>query len=363
MRVDSNNSAVGRSSLSRNDAVGDKARPHPSPLPQEREPSSAALRNATQRWFLSSAGNATPSAHAPASARQFVPIWGEGRGEGELCLATASFRLRGSVRRAAKLGRAAACLALLSASGWLAPVAQAADAPLPGAQSNAVSSVATGAAPSNALLRLQTVKVAEKRAGSTNAAGEPVNVSKTGPTNSMDVLDDRHKLAVGDRLSFRIVEDEEEPKQIYVTASGDLEIPYLGRYPALGKTCKELSWDLKAELERRYYYHATVVIAVDEWAKNQGKIYISGPVHAPGMQEIPSDEVLTLSKAILRAGGFSDYADRHKVEVRRKAATPGGRDQVFTVDVAQILEKGKSDSDLPLEAGDLVYVPERLLRF
>jgi uncharacterized protein (TIGR03790 family) len=80
--------------LSRNDAVGYKARPHPSPLPQEREAITASLRNATKRWFLPSAGNATPSPHAPASARQFVPIWGEGRGEGEPCLATALFRLR-----------------------------------------------------------------------------------------------------------------------------------------------------------------------------------------------------------------------------------------------------------------------------
>jgi polysaccharide export outer membrane protein len=209
----------------------------------------------------------------------------------------------------------------------------------------------------------QTVKATGKSDGSTNASSEAANAARTGATNSMDALDDRHKLTIGDRLSFRIVEDDDDPKQIFVTASGDLELPYIGRYPALGRTCKELAWDLKSELEKRYYYHATVIIAVDEWAKNQGKIYISGPVRSPGMQEIPSDEVLTLSKAIMRAGGFADYADRHKVEVRRKSATPGGKDQVYTVDVAQILEKGKSDSDLPLEAGDLVYVPERVLRF
>ncbi len=179
----------------------------------------------------------------------------------------------------------------------------------------------------------------------------------------MDALDDRHKLSVGDRLSFRIVEDDEDPRQISVTDSGDVEVPYLGRYPALGKTCKELAWKLKAELEKKYYYHATVILAGDEWARSQGKIYIVGPVRAPGPQDIPSDEVLTVSKAIMRAGGFGDYADRHKVEVRRKSATPGDKDHVYTVDVAQILDKGRNDADLPLEAGDLIYVPERLLRF
>lgn len=189
------------------------------------------------------------------------------------------------------------------------------------------------------------------------------NVSSNGFINSMDTLDDRHKLNIGDRVSFRIVEDEDDPKEIAVTVSGDMEIPYLGRYPVVGQTCKDVAWKLKAEFEKKYYYHATVILAVNEWARSQGKVYIVGPVHLPGPQEIPSDEVFTLSKAILRAGGFGDYAERHKVEVRRKSATPGGKDQVFTVDVTQILEKGKTDADLPLEGGDVIYVPERLVRF
>jgi polysaccharide biosynthesis/export protein len=226
-------------------------------------------------------------------------------------------------------------LALLAFSFWLPPSAHAGDPP----------PVLTNAAPSNAV------------------------VGETDSTNRMNALDDRHKLAIGDRLSFRIVEDEDDPKEIPVTVSGDLEVPYIGRYPAVGLTCRELAWKLKAELEKKYYYHATVIIAVNDWARSQGKIYITGPVHVPGPQDIPSDEVLTLSKAILRAGGFGDYANRHKVEVRRKSATPGGKDQVFTVDVAEILDKRGTDSkrrtesDLPLEPGDLIYVPERLVRF
>jgi len=189
------------------------------------------------------------------------------------------------------------------------------------------------------------------------------NGAKPGPTNSMDALDDKHKLAIGDRLSFRIVEDEEDPKPLFVTDSGDLEVPYIGRFPAVGKSCKELASALKAELEKEYYYLATVVVAVDIMTKSRGKVYLVGPVRAPGPQEIPSDEILTLSKAILRAGGFGDYADKHKVRVTRKTGATGGRDQTFTVNVSEILEKGKTESDLPLEPGDLIYIPERLIRF
>jgi polysaccharide export outer membrane protein len=189
------------------------------------------------------------------------------------------------------------------------------------------------------------------------------NVSPTASTNSMDALDDQHKLAIGDRLSFRIIEDEEDPKPLLVTDSGDLEVPYLGRFPTVGRTCRQLARQLKAELEKEYYYQATVIIAVDVMTKSRGKVYLVGPVRMAGPQEIPSDEVLTLSKAILRAGGFGDYADKHKVRVTRKGGAAGGQDQVFTVDVAEILEKGKTESDFPLGPGDLIYVPERLIRF
>jgi polysaccharide export outer membrane protein len=182
------------------------------------------------------------------------------------------------------------------------------------------------------------------------------------PAASSYVLDDKHKLAIGDRLSFRILEDLDDPKSLTVTDSGELEVPYVGRVPAESKTCSELGKEIKAALEKDYYIHATVIIALDAKAKSLGKVYIVGPVHTPGPQEIPTDEVLTLSKAILRAGGFAEYADKRNVRVTRKSRT-GDKDTVFTVNVGEVLEKGKMESDLPLEAGDLIFVPEKLVRF
>lgn len=182
-------------------------------------------------------------------------------------------------------------------------------------------------------------------------------------TNGMESLDDKHKLAIGDRLSFRIEEDLEDPKPLVVTDSGDLEVPYLGRFPAEGKTCKQIAGELKAALEKDYYYRATVIIAVDLMTKSRGKVYIVGPVHVPGPQDIPSDEVLTLSKAILRAGGFNDFADRHNVKLTRKTALSAKGKQTFTVDVAQIFDKGRTELDMVVEPGDLILVSERLVRF
>jgi protein involved in polysaccharide export with SLBB domain len=181
--------------------------------------------------------------------------------------------------------------------------------------------------------------------------------------NDMDALDDKYKLAIGDRLSFRVVEDEEDPRSLIVTDSGDLETPYIGRFPAVGKTCKELARDLKVQFEKEYYYQATVIVAVDLKARSLGRVYLVGQVRAAGPEEIPSDEVFTLSKAVLRAGGFTDFADQRHVRVTRKGDKATDQKQTFVVDVSRIFDKGKIEDDLRLESGDLISVPERMIRF
>ena len=72
--------------------------------------------------------------------------------------------------------------------------------------------------------------------------------------------------------------------------------------PRRGQTCGQLALEIKAALEKDYYYHATVILAVDAMAKSHGRVDLVGAVRLPGPVELPGDEVVTLSKAILRAG-------------------------------------------------------------
>jgi polysaccharide export outer membrane protein len=183
-----------------------------------------------------------------------------------------------------------------------------------------------------------------------------------GETNRMNDLDNVYKLAVGDHLSFQIIEDEDDSKEFLITDSGEVDVPYLGHYPVLGKTCKQLALELKAKLEKKYYYQATVIISVNAMLTH-GVVYLVGPVRSPGPLELPRTETLTLSRAILRAGGFTDLADQKHVRVTREGTNGVSAQQLFVVNVYDILDQGETDKDLVLKPGDLVYIPERLLRF
>ena len=176
-------------------------------------------------------------------------------------------------------------------------------------------------------------------------------------TNSMTVLDDKKRLGSNDYVSFRVVEDRDEDSQhLRVNDNGELEVPYIGLVPAQGRTCRELAYAIKASLEKEYYYHATVILAIERVSeKSRGRIYVYGSVKGQGPQEIPADESYTVSKAIIRAGGFGDFANKRKVKVTRK----NGKD--FTIDLKRVIEEGRTDEDMVLQPDDQIYVPQRLI--
>ena len=185
----------------------------------------------------------------------------------------------------------------------------------------------------------------------------PPTTSTVMRTNSMEVLDDKKRLGPNDFVSFRVVEDRDNDSQrLRVNDSGELEVPYIGLVPAQGKTCKELAFNIKSALEKEYYYHATVILAVDRVSdKSRGRIYVYGSVKSQGPQEVPPDENYTVSKAVIRAGGFGDFANKRRVKVTRK----NGKD--FTVDLKRVIEEGHTEEDVVLQPDDQIYVPQRLI--
>src|SRR5438105_14630066 len=113
---------------------------------------------------------------------------------------------------------------------------------------------------------------------------------------------------------------------------------------------------MKSSLEKKYFSPATVTLAVDRVSeKSRGLNYVYCSVKAQGPHEIPADESYTVSKAIIKAGGFGDFANKRKVKLTRKTG------QEFTVDLKRVIEEGKTDEDVELQPDDQIYVPQRLI--
>ena len=180
----------------------------------------------------------------------------------------------------------------------------------------------------------------------------------------MDALDAKQKLAVGDTVLFRVLEDQEEPKALVLSDAGELHIPELGLVSAAGKTCKDLAFDVKTRLEQTTYYHATVIIGIQLLNKTISgrRVYLAGQVRTTGPQEIPAGETWTVSRAIMGAGGFTDYADKKQVRLVRGGAN-GSPGKTYILNISAVWEKGQTDKDMAVEPEDLIYVPGRAVNF
>ena len=116
---------------------------------------------------------------------------------------------------------------------------------------------------------------------------------------------------------------------------------------------------MKTRLEKEYYYKATVILGLDTVNRTRGKVYVAGQVRAQSAVEIQFGEKLTAGKAILRAGGFSDFAKKTKVQViRAKLGVNGQKSPAIEIDMTEVLEKGRLDKDVELEPDDFVIVPK-----
>jgi polysaccharide biosynthesis/export protein len=202
---------------------------------------------------------------------------------------------------------------------------------------------------------------------SNGLAGAAERLALLGSTNFLSTLsavnyvpDDKYLIRAGDKISLQILEEREPAKTLMVADSGELEIAPFGHVTATNKTCKQVMAEVTTLLTNTFFNRATVIMTLELAKEKLGRVYVVGQVRAVGALEMTLTENLTAGKAILRCGGFTDYAKTTQVKVFRPSKTPGGPAQVFLINMEDVFKKGKLEKDLPLEPDDWVFVDSKI---
>lgn len=174
----------------------------------------------------------------------------------------------------------------------------------------------------------------------------------------MALLDNAKRFKIGDRLWYYVIEEREQPRVLFVNDRGYVDVPYIGEVPALGRTAKELAYQIKARLEVDFFHQATVHISQQLGENVRGEFTILGEVREPGKHKIPSDQIFYVSDAVLAAGNFSMNADTDAVTVVRQDPKDPNAELRFIVDVGGIMQTGKYEYDMPIQPNDLILVPK-----
>lgn len=159
-------------------------------------------------------------------------------------------------------------------------------------------------------------------------------------------------LGAGDVFEVRVYGEEDLSTEYRVAQDGSIDFPFVGRLSVAGLEPTEVSDLIEARLrEGSYLKTPQVSILVREY--NSKRISVVGAIARPG--NFPITSGMTVVEAIGLAGGFTALANQDDTVVTRRES---GRLKRYRVPVGEIT-KGRSQ-DFPLQAGDIIYVPERL---
>lgn len=149
---------------------------------------------------------------------------------------------------------------------------------------------------------------------------------------------------------------------VEVDQNGDITLPLLLQEPV---ACDGLTLDaLKQKLTKAYskFYRQPMITVtfgpfdarggVSPW----GTVTVLGEVNRPGPVNMPSTMDLTVTKVLQEAGGCKPFADKSSILVTHREKD--GSLTKTVVDIKEIGKDGRIDKDMPLRAGDVVWVPE-----
>ena len=172
-------------------------------------------------------------------------------------------------------------------------------------------------------------------------------------------------------LTVAVAEDPSHwNRQYRVSPDGSTEILGVRRIKVAGLTPEELAQKIKQSLERDYLQKATVTVTIETVASGAaptssgiggGVVYVLGNVGRPGPLMLPKEEVFTLTKVIIAAGGIGMFGNGAKVRVLRYDAD-GKKYETF-VNVDRIMKRGEFEKDIPIQNGDWIIVTEKWINF
>lgn len=165
-----------------------------------------------------------------------------------------------------------------------------------------------------------------------------------------------------DRLRVSVFDEPDLSLIVRIDSQGRVNLPLVGQVAISGLSVSNAQTAIeRAFQEGRFLRSPRVSISVEEYAPRE--VSIQGQVRSPGRYVLPIEASMTILELVTRAGGFTDTAKGTAVRITRIHAD--GTKKTFEVDVESLI-KGRrganvGDNSLVLEAGDIIFVPERLI--
>jgi polysaccharide export outer membrane protein len=182
------------------------------------------------------------------------------------------------------------------------------------------------------------------------ACSAPVAPSlTTTPSGEDNQLPQDYIIGPEDTVEVQVWKNADLSRTVTVRPDGKISLPLIGDVQAAGQTAAQLTEAVTEKLKTYYKEPAQVTVIVTQ--VNSYAIYVLGEVKGQGKQVVRSGT--TFLQAISLAGGFTPFASKNKITLRRRSTY--GTESTIPIRYKDVL--AGQQANLILKPGDTIIVP------
>ena len=160
-----------------------------------------------------------------------------------------------------------------------------------------------------------------------------------------------------DDLTIFVWRNPELGAKVQVRPDGRITTPLITDMPAVGKTPRMLSDDIKLALTK-YIENPLVSVIVNNFSGTfSQQVRIVGATDKPA--SIPYRANMTLLDAMISVGGLSEFAAGNRARLVR-FDKDSGKQKEYQVRLNDLLKKGDTRANVMLAPGDVIIIPESM---
>src|SRR5471032_2758883 len=165
-----------------------------------------------------------------------------------------------------------------------------------------------------------------------------------------------YHIGVDDQLQITVWHNPDLSVSVPVRPDGKITVPLIGDVVAGGKTPEEVASEVKDKLQA-YVRDPQVAVILTELRSHEylSRVRVTGAVRTP--VSLPYRQGMTVLDAVLAAGGTTEFANGDRTSLYRREQD--GVVKPFDVRLDRIMKKGELSSNIPVQPGDIITVPER----
>jgi len=169
------------------------------------------------------------------------------------------------------------------------------------------------------------------------------------------ILVDEYYIGVDDQVQVNVWKHPDLSITVPVRPDGKISVPLVGEVLAGGKTPLDVSAEITTRLQEFIRDpHVAVILVQLRSHEFLSRVRVTGAVMTP--RSMNFRQGMTVLDVVLEAGGLNQFASANSTKLFRKIS---GKVVAINIELFDILNDGKMETNIAIEPGDILSIPER----